>query len=196
MKRAVGLVLVSIGCTLAASSWAVANYVLEGDETETPVSGTRDAAPGSLGELGDYYAIIGIEMFEDRGEPCGVRSYSSHLNDGNTRMVASGVTASCNDAGRRIVFGEADTFVRGIEVCHSDDGVVKGVRLFGARLDRDSGRLRSVLETPVFTRPACRGWMGGAQCPAGKIASRIEVHRNPLWDIIGYSLICETPMET
>lgn len=196
MKIAAGLWLALIGCTLAAVVWAAGNYALKGDESETPVSGTRDAAPDHLGGLGNQYAVIGVEMFEDRGEPCGVRAYSAHLNDGSTRMTASGVTANCNTGGRRATFVDADTYVRGIEVCHSEDGVVKGIRLQGARLDRDSGRVIPVAETPMFRRSGCRAWMGGAGCPGGTIASRIEVHRDPHYDVIGYSLICETPIET
>jgi hypothetical protein len=185
--------------TTAAASWAATKYVFKGDRFTTKVSGTKDEAPSLVGYFaGGYQGLYGLAMWETNDKPCRVKTYSRHLNTLSTKTDNGGSSDYCKRAKKSVKLANTDTFVRGIAVCHSGTGRVKGVRLYGAKLNRKTGKLSNVSGSASFERTNCKTWKTPVYCPVGKVATSLKVHRESLSSrssIVGYALTCETPIK-
>jgi hypothetical protein len=92
-------------------------------------------------------------------------------------------------------FTGTDTYIRGIQVCTNNSGTrVKGVKLYGATLNRSTGALTNVATPKAFDRPNCNGnWKVAQYCPAGEIATKIRVSYDDRYanrEINGLALTC------
>ena len=189
--------LLLLGLTAQAANL----YILADDAKLAPVSGVKSTA-GRAGHGGDFQGIYGIKLYEDNDKACKATGMSRHLNN-STEKVAAFVANDCSNPGseKTARFAEKNTYVRGVQVCHKGGGgkyadMIKGIRLYGARLDKNTGALDAVSGFKEIVRPNCSDWKATKYCPVGKVASQIEMQyqANPYGPdyFVGARLLCRT----
>jgi len=84
-----------------------------------------------------------------------------------------------------------DTYVRGIQVCVNNSVVprIKGVRIYGTKLNRNTGALVDTNGYKGFSRPNCSTWKTVKYCGPNKVATGLEIHHINNW-FAGLALVC------
>lgn len=176
MAAAVATIALGSLTAVAASSL----YELDDDSTTTQLSGGSSGWYTTVGPSGgtDYQAIYEVSMWEDGDSPCRLQMKSRHLNT----YVGKNDTfdeSQCNEnasSKKTIAFTNSDTYVRGVRVCLNNAGTrVKGLRLYGTKLNRSTGALEHLSGYKGWSRPNCNTWKTIRYCPAGKVATRIGI---------------------
>jgi len=108
--------------------------------------------------------------------------------------------SQCNENGggkKTLSFTNSDTYIRGVRVCLNNAGTrVKGLRLYGTKLDRATGALNNLAGYEGWSRPNCNTWKTIRYCPAGKVATRIGIEYRVQQfigdEVQGLKLICRS----
>jgi hypothetical protein len=184
-ELSIGIAMLAL-CGTAAS--AAINYILGDREHLTKISGVGTGGQWT-GESGNYQAIYAVDEWESYDDACGLAARTRHMNLlGSQRHEV--IAGDCKVSGVKTAeLTNTDTFARGIQVCLSATDRVKGIRLYGARLDRATGKLTNTTGYQEFTRPNCKTWKTATYCPVGMVATRLGgpiVHHN----FTGISLYC------
>lgn len=184
----------------------VAEVVLTGNVSDTPVSGKSGKTFTTAGADSATHAMYGISSKERSDEPCLVTIKKEHVNDSKDdtsqsedRCGSKGATSS--EIGVEYGDGGAHgtrAFVTGVKVCMNKDRTrVKGFRLRGMKID-EAGRLVAlqggvagsgtaggseqtmhVITEPFTERTNCddkNGWMAWAECDSGQVATAATLH--------------------
>lgn len=176
---------------VSAISWA-ASYELETSVTKTQTSGNAGSATKKIGGDGDFKALYELSFWEDGDHPSHIEARLRHLNTLSTASYLWDGGVYKNDK-KTIAFTNTDTFIRGVQVCLSNSGRLKGVRIYGAKLDRAKGTLSNTSGSQSFERPNCNSWQVAHYCPAGKVATKLVIkHDNetPRASAVGLALEC------
>jgi subtilisin family serine protease len=175
--------------------------LLDADRTVSGFEGARTRTIASGEELG---AIERLRFGERSDRPCYVRVEKADIVT-NQILTPHAELDLCGNNGptdRSLEFVPTvtpghDTFVRGVSVCNSTTGNstrLKGVKLYLARIDPD-GSFAMVSNPSTLERPNCDDtWRTPAMCPAGSIATRLEIHIRPDGNdevITGLSVKCK-----
>lgn len=193
---AAGLFLAS--ATAAAAFTTL--YTFDDDGTTTQRSGTGSGyGPTDIleptGGL-NYQGLYQVSMWEDTDVPCKIQAKFRHLNTYVGKQVTwdnfgqCGVNASTK---RTVKFTDTESYVRGVNVCLNNAGDrVKGMRIYGAKLNRSTGALTNLSGFKGWSRPNCDDWQTIRYCPPGKVATRLIVEDEPGNGIQGVRLTCRS----
>jgi hypothetical protein len=176
MTKTLVILLTTFG-SIGTASAMVDLYHLDDAEFLTQFSGYRNAVVRKGGEE-DYKALYGLELAEEGDGPCYLKAKSRHLNNYSTASYTYDANGcSENDSSRETVeFTGTDTYIRGIQVCMNSDGErIKGVKIFGATLNRSTGALTNVATPKEFDRPNCNTWKVAQYCPPGEVATQVRI---------------------
>jgi CubicO group peptidase (beta-lactamase class C family) len=168
------------------------------DVAATPISG-YDAAQQTVKEPGDSAILSGLDFDEVGDKPCYIRS---HWWRSTTDNIEQEFTTDFNICPRRVdgdksaVYADArdsKTGVRAIQVCNTgqNNHRVKGVKIFGALVDRDqNGTVASSGTMRSFERTNCKEpWKPMRECPDGKIAVGLIIEHSKD-EVTGLGLRC------
>lgn len=202
-RRACAAVFASlalVGTTAAATMSTL--YTLDTDETITQISGGSSGWVDWVSPSGgtNYQALYEISMWEDGDSPCRLQIRSRHLNTYVGKNTVWDESQCDENAGsiKTLTFSNSDTYIRGINVCLNNAGTrVKGMRLYGTKLDRATGQLDHLTGYKQWTRPNCNGnWQTIRYCPAGKVARALKLEFRAQQfigdEIQGIRLVCRS----
>jgi hypothetical protein len=171
--------------TFSSGAYAAQKYILGTSVTPTNHSGNTGLQQGNAGHGGDYQGLHTIHMWENNNNPCSLQAVSRHLNTYKTRSSKWNVCSGNENAKRTVSFSGTgtDTYITGLRVCLSNrdklgnHGVaaVKGLEVWGKTLNRGTGALVDA-GTQKWQRPNCSSWSNTVQCPAGRVASKVNIH--------------------
>ncbi len=176
--RTLGLALVLTVAGTAATAYA-AQFKL-GAEAAGPRTGFAGSSSHALRAptAQDYQGMFELTVWGHGHE---ARMKTRHINPNITKSAkwtgGTGYTAKASDA-HTLTFSASNTFVRGANVCvpPGDVAGLQGVKLYGVRLNPNTGALTNLSEPKTYTRSACDGkWKTPVYCPKGKIVSGIEL---------------------
>ena len=152
-------------------------------------TGTQDHGSDSR-TVTTYAGIKGVTWSEDKDKPCRIevdaKELASELVYGDSRTPAvarDGSFEICSGkAGneKAVRFSKASYYVRGVQVCttdkkDSDDNRLKGIRLYIADVKPD-GSVTFLNNYEQDKHTNCATWRSTVSCPAGSIASGLNVH--------------------
>lgn len=193
-----------------------------GAPEDTDLSG-EEGYIGIVKQPGNGAYLIGIESEERSDQPCGFRFLWYRDNDADVRQGYFTTTGGrCLRAvdwdetygSNRHKNATIDLFlqptddqvqaVRSLQVCmNRHDNRIKGVRVWGARIDRNG---RAVADDDIegeFQRLNCHAWVWRRDCPSGEVAVGIRVRYGYAHDTVsgtthlgsatGMELICADP---
>ncbi len=150
-------------------------------------------------EPGSSAILSGLEFDEVGDKPCFIRSHWWRFTSENIRQEFTTTFNICSktvDGDKSILFSNARTTktgVHGIQVCNNgqNNHRVKGVRLFGATVDKDGdGQVKTITATPSFERTNCKPpWKSMRTCDGQKIAVGLIV-KHTKDEITGLGLRC------
>ena len=185
--------LLTLGISATAFS-ATAKYILSASSTSTPVSGSGGDYVLEVGPQGDFQAMYSIALEESSDRPCKVYTKSRHLNTASEQYQNDYIRSCYTPSGKKEVsFANRDTYIRGVQVCHNKSGVlkrVKGIRIYGSKLDKSTGRLTDVPGFKEFKRTNCSDWKPAKFCPADKVATSFNMQYHDNYAFDGISLDC------
>jgi hypothetical protein len=172
-------------------------YELADDATTTQASGTLNSDYYDFltpVNANSYQGIYEVSMWESDDEPCKMQLRTRHLN---TYAGKAATWSECTDdagAKKTITFSNSETYVRGVSVCLNNGGDrIKGLRLYGTKLDRATGDLDHLAGFKGWARPNCNdNWQTIRYCPAGKIASSITIIQKNSGEASGLRLVCRS----
>lgn len=173
------LFVVCLGLAVPGLALAAQLYILDSTKHFSPISGNSTATARTVGADGDYQGVWGLELFEKSDFPCQATVKSRHLNTSSEKFDSEALNGCSSPGDKKVArFAEKNTYVRGIQICQRGGSgghstFVKGVRLFGAKLNKASGALTQVTGHKEIKRANCKEWKPAKYCPAGEIASRI-----------------------
>lgn len=185
--------LAALALGAATPAQATGRYLLRDDTSETQISGKRDGLRRpNLGRANSYHAIWEISLWEKGDDACKIAAKSRHLNTLGTATSRDELKSSCNNDKKTVSFPDTNTYVRGVQVCLSSSGKIKGLRLYGTRLNHSTGRLSDLRNPKEFTRPNCRNnWKNTVYCPPEKIAWMVRPYKTGS-NFNGLQLLCRT----
>ena len=185
---------VALWLSLAASTAHSADkYTLGTSVTKTGWTGLfiSERAKFVKGSDGPYQGIYKLEWWEKGDSACKMKATSRHLNTYKTEVASWDKCRSGGVApkGRKVIeFTNLETYITGIQLCLSPVGVfnigfcaggcprtMKGAKIWGRKLNRATGVLESA-GTKKFSRTNCKEWSVERHCPAGKVATHIEIN--------------------
>lgn len=174
-KRHISVVVA--GLLISTAALAATEHML-GDATWTSqVTGTGDTLSPVYGPQDAYQALYGVTLHEQRGRATELTLMSRHLNTGADEKTAMpwGPDWTKPTAPMTVQFNNQDTYVRGIAVCVNANGErLKGVRLYGTKLDHETGALTHADETKEIVRPSCTDWQPAQYCPDAHVATGLH----------------------
>lgn len=186
---------VTVALSLAASAFAVTKYVLAKHVFETQISG-RSGDTGVIPSQDDHQILFGVDLWEQGDRPCKFRARTRHVNTNATDSFVAD-THRCLPSSRSkksIQFSKTNEFVRGIQVCLNSKGnKVKGIKIYGARLDVGAGTLTNISTPKKLERANCKDWKNAVYCPNGMLAHQVRAYWWNFWgtgDLRGLSLRC------
>lgn len=180
------IVLVSIATTAEQGS----------NVNTTAVSGFSGSAVTV--NLESPLALTGIGTRENGDKPCQVTYSFRNLNSGSGQAgrdtnltCVSGNSSSRKDA----ILGD-NFYVYSVQVCTTNvnntaRSRVKGIRIWGARVNPDNSNVRRTQTQQSFERTNCPndGWRNRVRCPKNKVAVGLELHEGER-GLSGVALIC------
>jgi hypothetical protein len=181
MKPALALMtLMSMGYGVSEAS---ANVALTGEESRTQFSGKYDKSVTIIGSDTDSQGMFEIEAAESGDYPCHFKIRRRDFDSLSNSQYANGGddNRSCDWTSKSkevLSFSDTDTYIRGVQVClNGNETRVKGIRVFGARLNRATGALANVSGNKEFVRPNCKqnDWKAAVYCPVGQVATKLRI---------------------
>ena len=176
--------------------------VREIDIGPTAISGF-DASQQTVKEPGNSAILSGLEMDEVGDKPCFIRAHwwRFTLEDFPQELTTTfNICSQAVDGDKSAVFEnarETKTGVRAIQVCNNNQNNhrVKGVKLFGAFVDRnESGTVTSSGTTRSFERTNCNPpWKAVRECADGKVAVGLLIEHTAD-EVTGLGLRCAKPI--
>ena len=200
MRLAKTLAATLLSTLTLASATAVASslFILDERTTTTQASGsTGDLVNNRVGPDGglNYQALYEISMWEDGDHPCKIQVKSRHLNTYEGKSATENECTSANDGTKKTIsFTDSDTYIRGVQVClNNSNDKIKGLKLYGTKLNRSTGRLENLSGSKSWERPNCNGnWKTVRYCDAGMVAVAVEAERDIYYkDFKGLRLQCK-----
>jgi hypothetical protein len=163
------------------------HYKLGGTPHELGVSGKRGSWAAGGVTHGDWAAMYSVKIFRKQGETCKLRSDSRHMNKYTNLLSTYG---GCSNAEKlEVSYVNPETFVRGINVCmESGTKGIEGIRLYGAKLDRQTGNLTNISGSKTEKWGNCTNWRTIRYCPPGQVGVSVLGH----WDggLVGIQMSC------
>lgn len=172
--------VVVAGLMISTAALAATQHILGGDAWTSPVTGVGEDLSPVFGPDGAHQALYGVAFYEQRGRATEATLMSRDLNTGDDVKTAMPVGPDWTKpmAPLTLQFNNQDTYVRGIAVCVNAKGErIKGVRIYGTKLDRETGALTEAAETKEFARPNCTAWQDAQYCPDTHVATGLH-HTN------------------
>ena len=72
--------------------------------------------------------------------------------------------------------GELNEVVTGVQVClSSSDNRMKGIRIWGRTVDRETAALGPINGPAESTRKHCKEWSSRVNCPSGQVAAEVKL---------------------
>jgi hypothetical protein len=197
--RSIGLVA---GLVLAMASVAQAGtkkYKLKSNATTTDRTGNKSKNNGTVGSDGEFrglYSVVGYEQNDNAS----FRMKARHLNtnDSNQYDFPNSTVVNAGKSAKTVAFTDTDTYIRGAAVCLNSRGTeIKGLRIYGTKLNRTTGALNNLSGKKEWKRTNCKTWKTPVYCPVGKIATKVTID----WEskkstyytgMSGLKLVCRT----
>ena len=196
MKAKIIAGLLTLGLSTTALA-ATTKYILSSSATNSQISGSGGDYVLEVGPDGEYQGLYAFALEESGDRPCRVVTRSRHLNTSSEQYQNGEIAASCTNPGsqKEVAFTNRDTYIRGVQVCWADNMVlkrVKGVRIYGAKLNKSTGALVNTSGYKEFSRTNCDTWKPAKFCGAGKVATGVNMQYHLNYAFDGISLECRS----
>lgn len=177
-------------CTVANNLYAVTYYEMDPAVYNTSISGNNELDARAVGTNNNYKAINRVSNWERSDIPCKFRAKMRHLNDFKESMSTSELISRCDGDKITAGFSDKNTWINALQICHSSNtDRIKGLRVWGAKLNRTTGALKEVGKDQD-DRPNCSKWMKKLSCPVGELATKIVLEHTAAGAFTGVSLRC------
>lgn len=186
MKRTV-LVLAQV--VIASSALAGGTITLSGTVTTTNVSG-HTGTPKTVGNPSSVtpWGLKELALGEKHDKPCYLHVLARSLPDGDqtNAVLPDGTANLCGgnayDALRVNFADNARYFIRGLQVCTTDkadtrDNRIKGVKIYPAKVDKETGAVSDLTSYEKVENPNCKKWHPAVYCPKGSVAVEVVGHQ-------------------
>lgn len=182
-EKVMGKYLLVMLSLVVAQNISARDFSLGKDEYRTQFSGVYNGDVYILGSDTSSSAMYELTISERQNDPCFVKIKRRNINtyrNENFTNKKTGENISCSEkksSSKTIGFSDKDSFVVGIEACTDKfNDQIKGVRLYGATLNREKNKLVKK-KRKEFSRPLCtkKRWRTPVFCPAGQVATKLRV---------------------
>jgi hypothetical protein len=189
MKSALTALALSLTTIVVTPNlYASTLYEMDPSAFTTGISGNNQSTDQSVGTNNDFKAINRVSNWEHSDDPCKVKVKMRHLNNYKETSSAAELRAGCDNDKLTAGYTNSETYVGAIQICHSGSGKLKGLRVWGRKLNRNTGGLSNVARVED-KRPNCNSWQSKQSCPVGEIATKIKVETNG-YSYTGVSMTC------
>lgn len=195
---------ISLLATLALGSAtalaAATKYKFDGYQ-RTQVTGKKDGSivVKEVSTDDDYQGLYEITMWEEQDKPCKLRGKFRDLNSyyGKRDVFDICYTSANSGTKKTLSFTNTETYIRGVNVCMNKKGDrIKGLRIYGAKLNRDTGQVQNLNNPKEWKRPNCHEWRTARFCGPGKLATGIRIQQaTGSRSIQGLALECRNVIE-
>jgi hypothetical protein len=159
---------------------------------QTAISG-NNASTWAIGADG-IRGITGLSIGEEWDDPCYMRLEKKNDDDAND-TTSPWTSAWCNSGASSVDLevgfpNNPRYFVRGISVCLSNSGKIKGVAIVAAKLPVGSNDVEELVDYDSDQLPNCAHWEPWVYCPTNSFAQYVlaEVENSDYFT--GLSLAC------
>ncbi len=140
-----------------------------------------NATMSDLNEADQIYALRGIEIQEDMfNDACGVRPVPGYLDPARSSSVRNDMRtfASSCQSGKKDATLPDGAFITSVQICSNGksgaESRLKGVRIWGSKLDA-AAHFTALADPVTMERPNCKTWENRVSCPAGTVATSLDV---------------------
>lgn len=184
--------ILGTACTMPATASQL--YTLDIAITTTGVSGGSTSYNHKrVGGTSGFKAINRITNYERQDTPCKMKVKMRHFNNYKETTDSEELLSNCNNDKITVGFSNTETYVSAVQVCTRTGSKVKGLRVWGRKLNRSTGALASVGRVED-KRPNCNTWETKQSCPTGKVATEIKANYTGYLGgntFQGISLVCQ-----
>ena len=159
---------------------------------QTAVSGNHGGTTWSFGIDGTR-GITGLSIGEKSDDPCYMSLEKKDDDDGSD--TTSPYTSQCNGGAHSVDLNVSFPnnpryFVRGISVCLSNSGKVKGVAIVAAKLPAGSSDVEELVDFTSDQLTNCSTWKPWVYCPTNSIAQGMLIEADGD-TFVGLALDCD-----